>query len=121
VRGCVRCRTRHLEGRIIETSYSGKIELAMIEQLRRDIEPLLRLYPGADWLIDTTHATGIKPAPSNVSNGMLETFQSLGGRRIAAVITSSPMRMLGSALAFGSKADIKLFGSRDEALRYLRT
>lgn len=115
------CRTRHLEGSIVETVYQGKIETVMIEQVQRDLLPLLRsLGGGADWLVDTSGITQLKPAPSAATSGFFKAFRAAGGRRVAAVVTSGGVRMIASALAFAMAQDLKVFATREEALRYLR-
>lgn len=114
------CRTRHLEGSIVETVYQGKIETVMIEQVQRDLLPLLRSLGGADWLVDTSGITQLKPAPSAATSGFFKAFRAAGGRRVAAVVTSGGVRMIASALAFAMAQDLKVFATREEALRYLR-
>lgn len=114
------CRTRHLEGSIVETVYQGKVETAMVEQVQRDLLPLVRSMGGADWLVDTTGVTHLKPAPPSATSGFFAAFRAAGGRRVAAVVTSSGVRMIASALAFALAQDLKVFATRDEALRYLR-
>jgi hypothetical protein len=115
------CRTRHLEGRIFETVYHGKLMPEMVDQVRRELEALLRQHGGGDWLIDTVGVTGLRPAPSVSTSGFFEAFRAAGGRRIAAVIVSGPVRMIASALSFAAAQDLRVFASREEALRYLRT
>ena len=114
------CRTRHLEGSIVETVYQGKVETEMVEQVQRELLPLVRSLGGADWLVDTTGVTRLKPAPPSATSGFFKAFRAAGGRRVAAVVTSSGVRMIASALAFALAQDLKVFATRDEALRYLR-
>ncbi len=113
--------TRRLEGKIVETTYRGKISAEMAEQVRRDIEPFLKDTPGVDWLINTTAATGFAPAPRTATIGVIELFKKHKGHRIAAVMPSTGIRMVASALVFATGMPLKIFETRDKALAYLRS
>jgi hypothetical protein len=113
--------TRYLDGKIVETIYYGKIVPEHLEEVRVALEREFTRIGGGDWLLDTSRADGLKAAPSAASAAFFEAFRRAGGRRIAAVVGSSPLRMLGSAVAFASGLDIKLFATRDEALKHLRS
>lgn len=110
--------TRHLEGNIIESVYEGRI--VFDGALNRDLARYLREYPGMDWLVDATGATGIDPRRRDAAGNTIELFRKGGGRAIAAAIGSGPIRMVASALAFGFDLPLKVFASRQEALDYLR-
>lgn len=113
--------TRHVEGKIVETAYHGKILPEHLDEIRAALDVEFRKIGGGDWLLDTTKASGLRAAPSEASTAFFDSFRRAGGRRIAAVVGSSPLRMLGSAVAFATGHDIKLFATREEALKYLRT
>ncbi|MBL8683750.1 MAG: hypothetical protein JNK05_31550 [Myxococcales bacterium] len=113
--------TKIVEGKIVETAYFGKILPSHLDEVRIALEAALRKSGGGDWLVDTTKASGFRPAASESSSAFFDAFRRLGGKRIAVAVSSAPLRMLGSALAFASGQDIKLFASRDEALQFLRS
>ena len=113
-------RTHHLEGKIIETIYEGYISVPMITQVLSDMTPLLRLYPGADWLINSIGATGIAPAPHNTRMAIFDTFKKEGGGKIAGIVRSAPMRMIAVTLGFAFGLPLKIFETRLDALTYLR-
>jgi hypothetical protein len=113
--------TKHLEGRIVETTYHGKLVPELVNQVRRDVEAELRKIGGGDWLCDVSLVEGFKPAPSGAASAFFSSFRAAGGRRIAVAVASSPVRMVGSALAFAVGQDIKWFANREDALRYLRS
>jgi hypothetical protein len=112
--------TRRLKGTMVETTYRGRITAEMADQVRRDILPLLESIKGMDWLIDATHATTFETAPRESTMGVVEAFQRHGGRRIAAVVPRTGIRMVVAALVFATGLPIKVFASRDEALDHLR-
>ena len=113
-------RTRRLEGQIVETIYSGKISAEMADQVRQDLEPLLRRIEGMDWLINTTAATGFAPAPRAATIGVIEMFKKHKGHRIAAVMPSTAVRMVATALVFATGLPLRIFESREKALAYLK-
>jgi hypothetical protein len=112
--------TRKLESKIIETTYRGRISAEMAAQVRADLEPLLRETRGINWLIDATDVTGMAAAPREDTIGVVELFKRCEGHRIAAVISSSPVRMVASALVFATGLPLRMFHDRDTALAYLR-
>ncbi|MFO0563918.1 MAG: STAS/SEC14 domain-containing protein [Polyangiales bacterium] len=116
-----RADTKHLEGRIVETTYYGKLIPELVDQVRRDVEAELRKIGGGDWLCDVSLVEGFKAAPSGAANTFFSSFRAAGGRRIAVAVASSPVRMVGSALAFAVGQDIKWFANREDALRHLRS
>jgi hypothetical protein len=116
-----RAVTKHLEGRIVETTYYGKLVPDLVDRVRREVEAELRKIGGGDWLCDVSRVEGFKPAPSGAANAFFTSFRAAGGRRIAVAVASSPVRMVGAALAFAVGQDIKWFANREDALRYLRT
>lgn len=113
--------TRRLEGKIVETVYRGRITAEMAMQVRRDIEPWLLEIKGLEWLIDTSGATSLSPAPREATSGVVDLFRRMGGHRIAAVMPSAPIRMVASALAFATGLPLKIFETRAQALEYLRS
>ncbi len=111
--------TRHLEGSIVETVYSGRI--IFDGALDRDLQRYLREYPGMCWLVDATRVTGIDPRRRESAGDTIGIFRRGGGRAIAAAIPLAPVRMVASALAFGFDLPLNIFASRAEALAYLRS
>lgn len=110
--------TRHLEGNIVETVYQGRI--VFDGSLNRELTRHLHALPEMDWLIDASQVTGIDAKQRDEASGTIELFRSLGGRAIAAVVPAAPVRMVASALAFGSDLPMKIFSSREQGLEYLR-
>lgn len=110
--------TRHLEKNIVETRYDGQIVLD--GQLGEDLTVYLRKYPGMDWLVDATNATGIDASRRDNAGNVIQLFRKMGGGSIAAVIASGPIRMVAAALSFGFDLRLKIFATRDEALAHLR-
>lgn len=113
--------TKHLEGKIIETTYHGKLIPELVDLVRRDVEAELRKIGGGDWLCDVSRVEGFKAAPSGAASIFFSSFRAAGGRRIAVAVASSPVRMVGSALAFAVGQDIKWFATREDALKHLRS
>lgn len=112
--------TRLIDGGIVETVYVGRITPEMAAKVRRELEPLLRARKGTHWLLDATRATSIGSAPREDTTGVIEMFKTLNGGRIAAVIPSSPVRMMVSALVFAMGLPLKMFESRTLAIAYLK-
>jgi hypothetical protein len=112
--------TRRLQGTIVETTYRGRITAEMADQVRRDVAPHLESTRGMDWLVDLSHATSFEPAPRESTMGVVEAFQRNGGRRIAAVVPGTGIRMVAVALVFATGLPAKVFATREEALDYLR-
>jgi hypothetical protein len=112
--------TKRLEGTIVETTYRGRITAEMANQVRRDVVPLLETIREMDWLLDATSATGLDTAPRESTMGVVEAFQRNGGRRIAAVVPSTGIRMVVAALVFATGLPIRVFATRDEGLEHLR-
>lgn len=110
--------TRHLEGNIVETVYQGRI--VFDGSLNRELTHHLHALPEMAWLIDASRVTGIDPKQREKASATIELFRSLGGRAIAAVVPAAPVRMVASALAFGSDLPMKIFSSREQGLEYLR-
>lgn len=111
--------TRHLEKNIVETVYEGTI--VFDGALNRDLEGYLKKYPGMDWLVDATRATGIDPARRDNAGNTIQLFRQMGGGSIAAVISSGPIRMVAAALSFGFDLRLGIFATRSEALEHLRS
>lgn len=111
--------TRHLEGAIVETTYHGKIVFDGL--LYKQIETMLWRHPGMHWLVDATDATGIDPSRRDNAGNVIDLFRMCGGGAIAAVIPSSAIRMIASALAFGFDLKLAIFPTRAQALAHLRT
>ncbi len=110
--------TRHLEKNIVQTTYEGNI--IFDGALNRDLETFLAKYPGMDWLVDATRATGIDPARRDNAGNTIQLFRKLGGGSIAAVIPSGPIRMVAAALSFGFDLRLGIFATHAEALAHLR-
>lgn len=110
--------TRHLEGSIVETSYHGKI--VFDGALYKQLETMLWRYPGMDWLVDASGATGIDPSRRDNAGNVIDLFRNCGGGAIACVIPSSAIRMIASAIAFGFDLKLAIFSTRAEALAHLR-
>jgi len=113
-------KTRMVGRNIIETVYEGRMSPDMVDEVRREIEPLLEAAPGSSWLADTSQVTTYTPAPRASVSAFLESFRKLGGSRIAVVITSSPLRMLVSAFRFATRLPIHSYPTREQALEFLR-
>lgn len=113
--------TKQLDAKTVETVYFGKILPEMIDEVIRDLEVVLKRMNGGDWLVDFSKVEGFRAAGSGSTSTFFAMFRTSGGKRIAAIVGSSPLRMIGSALAFASGHDIKLFSTREEALKYLHT
>ena len=110
--------TRHFEGSIVETTYHGKIVFdgALYEQL----ETMLWRYPGMDWLVDASGATGIDSSRRDNAGNVIDLFRNCGGGSIACVIPSGTIRMIASAIAFDFDLKLSIFSTRAEALAHLR-
>lgn len=111
--------TRHLEKNIVETRYEGVIVLD--GALNGELAGYLKKYPGMDWLVDASGATGIDASRRDNAGNTIQLFREMGGGSIAAVISSGPIRMVAAALSFGFDLRLKIFATRDEALAHLRT
>jgi hypothetical protein len=111
--------TRHLEKNIVETVYDGLI--VFDGSLNDDLTMYLKKYPGMDWLVDATGATGIDASRRDNAGNVIQLFRKMGGGSIAAVIASGPIRMVAAALSFGFDLRLRIFATREEALAHLRS
>jgi len=110
--------TRHLEGSIVETTYHGKI--VFDGALYVPLETMLWRYPGMDWLVDASGATGIDSSRRDNACNVIDLFRHCGGGSIACVIPSGAIRMIASAIAFGFDLKLSIFSTHAEALAHLR-
>ena len=111
--------TQHLEGKIVESRYVGPI--VFDGTLDRDLEVMLRRYPGMHWLVDASGATGIDAGRRDFAGNTIQMFRQMGGGSMAAIVPSGPIRMVASALSFGFDLRLKIFATREEGLSFLRS
>lgn len=119
-RGNGEVTTRHLEGTIVESVYTGYCTRALVQSVL-DITPeVLREVPGTCWLLDLSGATDADADARVPGLSILKLFKENGGDRFAVVVTWGPLRMIMTAVAFTAGLPIKLFNNREDALAFLR-
>lgn len=113
--------TRHVEGRIVDTTYHGYCSRALVQSVLDYTPDVLSKVPGTCWLLDMGEVTAFDSECRVPGSEILNLFRDGGGDRFAVVVTSGMLRMTLAAVAFASRLPIKLFASRSEALAYLRS
>jgi hypothetical protein len=112
--------TRHLEGAIVETVYTGHCSRFLVQSVL-DITPeVLREVPGTSWLVELSGATTVEADARAPGPGILKHFKDHGGHLFAVVTTRSALRFIFSAVALAVGLPVKMFASREEALEFLR-
>jgi hypothetical protein len=111
--------TRLLEGRILETRYTGYCSTALVASVCELTPQALREVPGACWLLDMEQLTGVDPGVRTPGRAILEAFRDCGGQRFA-VLTNARARYLFSAVAYAVGLPVRFFAAREEALAWLR-
>lgn len=112
--------TRHLEGPIVETTYTGHCDREGVASMLAVEEEVLSTVPGACWLLDMTGVTSLHTDAREPGTELLRTFRDRGGRRFAVAVTMSRLRFLLAAVAYATRLPLKTFPTRAEALEHLR-
>lgn len=113
--------TRHVEGTIVDTTYLGYCSRALVQSVLGYTPEVLSSVPGTCWLLDLSGVNGFDADCRIPGGDILKLFRDRGGDRFAVVVTSGALRMTLAAVAFAARLPIKLFGSRIEAMAFLRT
>jgi hypothetical protein len=112
--------TRHLEGAIVETVYTGHCSRFLVQSVL-DITPeVLREVPGTCWLVELGGATTIDADARAPGPEILKHFKEHGGQLFAVVTTRAALRFIFSAVALAVGLPVKMFAGRDDALAFLR-
>lgn len=112
--------THLLERGIIETRYVGHVKAEAADRVREDLARLLTQHPGAHWLIDVADVDRLETAGESSRLGVFKTFEDHKGGKIALVVKSPALRMLGLSVSFAFRLGIKTFDAREPALAFLR-
>jgi hypothetical protein len=112
--------TSQLDSAIVETRYQGHCSAALVGAVLNRVPAVLDDVPGACWLVDLSGVTGFDSAAREPGSKIFRTFRERGGRKFAAVVPGSSLRMLVTAVAFATGLPVKVFAQRSEAISYLR-
>jgi hypothetical protein len=112
--------TRHLEGSILETSYTGHVGPEILETVLAYTPEILTEVKGARWLVDLSKSTSNDASARVPGLAILKSFRELGGVEFAVVLSSGPLRMIFGAVAFAAGMPVKFFDRHPDALRHLR-
>jgi hypothetical protein len=105
----------------LETRYKGYCSGPLVEAVLELTPTLLEEMPGASWLLDLVEVTGFDSAAREAGSKILKTFKARGGRKFAAIIPGAMLRMLISSVAFAAGLPVKVFETRTEGLKCLRS
>lgn len=96
----------------------GHVTGADVEQMHAEIAKLLGTQRGGAWLVDTRGVTGFDPV--SLPPAATTMLRELKSRDIAviAVVTLSPVRMMGSTLCFAAGVRHRFFEGLEEVERY---
>lgn len=112
--------TRHIEGSIVESCYTGYCSQAAVASVLALTPNVLEQVPSTRWLLDMGSVSAFDAGCRIPGGEILKMFRERGGDRFAVVVKSGALRMTLAAVAFAARLPIKLFDNRMEALVYLR-
>ena len=112
--------TRHIEGSIVETVYTGYCSAALVQAVLEITPMVLESAKGTRWLLDMSGTTGVEVGARVPGLEILRKFREGGGTEFAVVIAHPPLRMLFTAVAFAALLPVKVFDTTADALRFLR-
>jgi hypothetical protein len=112
--------TRYLEGPIVETTYSGHCDRAMVASVAAVTADLMTRVPHLCWLLDLTAVTSLDTDAQEPGRDILRLFREGGGDRFAFAVKMSKLRFLMASVGFAMRLPLKAFATRDEALAHLR-
>lgn len=112
--------TRHIEGSIVESCYTGYCSQAAVASVLALAPEVLEKVPSTRWLLDLGGVTAFDAGCRIPGSAILQMFRERGGDRFAVVVRSGALRMTLAAVAFAARLPIKLFDNRMEALVWLR-
>lgn len=104
----------------VQTVYAGHLSAALLE---RGTAAAFDLAVGRHWrygLLDCSLVTGFDPDVRGAAAGLIQTFRADGGRAAAIVVRNGGLRMLATAIAFGTGLPIRAFTDREAAEAHLR-
>lgn len=110
--------TERRSSSVLFSKMFGHVTGTEIEQMHAEITKLLGAQREGAWLVDTRGVTGFDAVTlPAAATAMLRDFKA---RDIAviAIVTASPVRMMGSTLCFAAGVRHRFFETFDEGERY---
>lgn len=108
-----------LAGNIVCVRFSGHATAAVLEQVLPSVRAQIALGPKAV-VFDATGVTSFDSDVRNPGFELLHAFRSAGVTAATGAVTSTAVRMIGSAIAFGAGLPLEFFAKVDDALARAR-
>lgn len=103
----------------VETVLAGRITTGSLVASGERVLELLRERPAPIELLDVSRATALDVSLLRAAGRILKALQSEGLREVLVVTQMRSARMLALALGFGGGMSIRVFATREEAIRYI--
>lgn len=105
----------------VKTEFKGYITTELVDQAANQLKAAIKGEPVQAALFDASGVSGYDPMLVAAGNRLLKVVKDAAVPRTAAVASSTAVRMMGSAIAFGLGLRMRFFETEKEALAYLES